>query len=151
MNPTIGIEDKLNQYILPTKGGKRICVVGGGPAGMQAAIYLSDRGHQVTLFEAKNRLGGQLNFADYAEFKRDPGRFKQYLITQVTKREITVKLCTTATAELLAAENPDHLILVLGAETLEIPIPGTEQTMKAPDIFGHEDTLGQNVVIIGGG
>ena len=81
---------------------------------MQAAIYLSDRGHRVTLFEAKNRLGGQLNFADYAEFKRDPGRFKQYLITQVTKREITVKLCTTATAELLAAENPDHLILVLG-------------------------------------
>ena len=58
MNPTIGIEDKLNQYILPTKGGKRICVVGGGPAGMQATIYLSDRGHQVTLFEAKNRLGG---------------------------------------------------------------------------------------------
>ena len=151
VNPTIGIEDKLDKYILPTAGGKKICIVGGGPAGMQAAIYLHDRGHQVTLFEEKDHLGGQLNFADYAQFKRDLGRFKQYLIRQITQRDISVKLGTKATPELLAAEGPDHVILALGADPLVIPIPGVETTVKAPDVFGNEDKLGQKVVIIGGG
>jgi 2,4-dienoyl-CoA reductase-like NADH-dependent reductase (Old Yellow Enzyme family)/thioredoxin reductase len=151
VNPTIGIEDKLDRYILPTQGGKRISIVGGGPAGMQAAIYLHDRGHKVTLFESRDHLGGQLNFADYAEFKRDLGRFKQYLITQVEKRNIAVKLNTPATPELLQAELPDHVILALGADPLVIPIPGVEQAVKAPDVFGNEDKLGEKVVIIGGG
>ncbi len=151
VNPTIGIEDKLDKYILPTGDGKKICVVGGGPAGMQAAVYLSDRGHRVTLFESRDHLGGQLNFADYAEFKRDLGRFKQYLITQVEKRDIDVRLNTKATPELLAAEKPDHVILALGAEPLVIPIPGVENTVKAPEVFGNEDKLGQKIVIIGGG
>ena len=151
VNPEIGIEDKLDKYILPTEGGKKICVVGGGPAGMQAAVYLADRGHKVVLFEAKDHLGGQLNFADYAEFKRDLGRFKQYLITQVQKRDIDVRLNTKATPEVLVAERPDHVILALGAEPLVIPIPGVENTVKAPDVFGNEDSLGQKIVIIGGG
>ena len=151
VNPTIGIEDKLDRYILPTGGGKKICVVGGGPAGMQAAVYLADRGHRVTLFESRDHLGGQLNFADYAEFKRDLGRFKKYLITQVEKRDIDLRLNTKATPELLAAENPDHVILALGAEPLVIPIPGVENTVKAPEVFGNEDKLGQKLVMIGGG
>ena len=151
VNPTIGIEDKLDKYILPTEGNKKICIVGGGPAGMQAAVYLHDRGHKVVLFEAKDHLGGQLNFADYAEFKRDLGRFKKYLITQVRKRDIDVRLNTAATWPLLRRENPDHVILALGAEPLVIPITGVENTVKAPDVFGNEDKLGRKVVIIGGG
>lgn len=151
VNPEIGIEDKLGQYILPTKGGKRISIVGGGPAGMQAAIYLHDRGHHVTLFEASDHLGGQLNFADYAQFKRDLGRFKDYLIRQVEQRDIPVQYNTFATPELLNAQHPDHVILAVGADPLVIPIPGVERTVKAPDVFGHEDALGENVVIIGGG
>ena len=151
VNPTIGIEDKLDRYILPTGGGKKICVVGGGPAGMQAAVYLADRSHRVTLFESRDHLGGQLNFADYAEFKRDLGRFKKYLITQVEKRDIDLRLNTKATPELLTAEKPDHVILALGAEPLVVPIPGVENTVKAPEVFGNEDKLGQKLVIIGGG
>lgn len=151
VNPEIGIEHQLDQYALPTEGGKKICIVGGGPAGMQAAVYLSDRGHRVTLFEMQDHLGGQLNFADYAEFKRDLGRFKHYLITQIGKRDIRVKLNTVATKELLAAEEPDHVILALGAEPLVIPLPGVEKAIKAPDVFGNEDKLGQKIVVIGGG
>ena len=151
VNPEIGIEHQLSSYVLPTSGGKRISIVGGGPAGMQAAIYLCDRGHQVTLFEAQDHLGGQLNFADHAQFKRDLGRFKDYLIRQVEKRDITVMRSTPATAQLLALQSPDYVILAVGADPLAIPLPGVEYTHTAPEIFGHEDTLGNNVVIIGGG
>lgn len=151
VNPEIGIEHQLDKYVLPTEGGKKICIVGGGPAGMQAAVYLHDRGHEVVLFEEKDHLGGQLNFADYAEFKRDLGRFKNYLITQVKKRNITLKLSTKATPELLKAENPDHVILALGAEPLVIPLKGVEKAVKAPDVFGNEDKLGDKIVVIGGG
>ena len=151
VNPEIGIEHNLDKYILPTVGGKKICVVGGGPAGMQATVYLADRGHDVVPFEKNDHLGGQLNFADYAQFKRDLGRFKNCLITQVGKRNITVKLSTRATPELLAAENPDHMILALGAEPLVIPLPGVEKTVKAPDVFGNENKLGQKIMVIGGG
>ena len=151
VNPVIGIEDKLDKYVLPTRGGKKICIVGGGPAGMQAAVYLHDRGHRVVLFEEKDRLGGQLNFTDYADFKRDLGRFKQYLIRQVQKRDISLRLDTSATPELLAAEAPEHVILALGADPLVIPVPGVEAAVLAPAVFGHEDTLGERVVVIGGG
>lgn len=105
----------------------------------------------MTLFEASDHLGGQLNFADYAQFKRDLGRFKDYLIRQVEQRDIPVQYNTFATPELLNAQHPDHVILAVGADPLVIPIPGVERTVKAPDVFGHEDALGENVVIIGGG
>lgn len=118
---------------------------------MQAAIYLADRGHSVTLLESKDHLGGQLNFADYAQFKRDLGRFKNYLITQVKKRPIDLRLSTPATPELLQSLAPDHVILALGADPLVLPIPGVEHTVTAPEVFGNEDKLGQKVVIIGGG
>lgn len=151
VNPEIGIEDKLDKYILPPGGSKKIAVVGGGPAGMQAAVYLCDRGHQVTLYEEKSVLGGQLNFADHARFKRDLGRFKDYLIRQVEKRNIVVKLNTAVTRKLLAAEAPDYVVIAVGADPLIIPIPGVEKAVKAPEVFGSEEKLGQKVVIIGGG
>lgn len=151
VNPEIGIEHQLDRYITPTDGGKKICIVGGGPAGMQAAVCFSDRGHRVVLFEMQDHLGGQLNFADHAEFKRDLGRFKNYLIRQVEKRDIDLRLNTAATPELLAAEEPDHVVLALGAEPVVIPIKGVEKAVKAPEVFGNEERLGQRVVVIGGG
>lgn len=71
---------------------KTVAVVGGGPAGMQAALTCAQRGHRVTLFEKKDTLGGQLNFADYAQFKHALAKYKDWLIYQVEKSSIQLAL-----------------------------------------------------------
>lgn len=71
----------------PVGAPKKVGIVGGGPAGLQAAMTAADRGHQVVLFEKSNALGGQLKHADYASFKWPLANFKDYLIRQCRKAE----------------------------------------------------------------
>ena len=118
---------------------------------MECAIRASQLGHSVTLFEKEDHLGGNLNFADYAVFKRDIGRYKAWLIRKLQRSEVDVRLNTTATAKLLEEGNFDVIVAALGSEPLILPIPGVENACPATEVFGHEGSLGQNVVIIGGG
>lgn len=149
VNPQMGIAHNLLPE--PAAMPKRVAVVGGGPAGMESALTLHRRGHQVTLFEAGDRLGGQLNFADYAPFKSALAKYKQYLIRQVEQSPITVRYQTTATRELLLAEGYDAVIAAVGAAPIRPGIPGAETAVLAPAVFGAEQSLGERVVIIGGG
>ena len=88
VNPVMGIEHVLDSIDKPAAVSKKAAVVGGGPAGMQAALTLARRGHRVTLFEERDALGGQLNFADHASFKHSLAKYKDYLIYQVYKEKI---------------------------------------------------------------
>ena len=151
VNPEIGMEDKLSALDKTPVRAKRIAVVGGGPAGMECAVRAAGRGHDVTLYEASDHLGGNLNFADHAVFKRDIGRYKAWLIRQLENSAAQVRLNTPATAELLEQGRYEHIILALGSRPLILPIPGVDHTVPATQVFGHEDALGGRVVIIGGG
>lgn len=153
VNPVMGMENRIPNMIIAPTQRKKVAVVGGGPAGMKAAIILSDRGHDVTLYEACSALGGQIKHADHAVFKWPLRDFKDYLIHQVEKRPIRVLLNTKATPELLEARAYDHVIAALGAEPIRPRIPGADHSSIrfAEYVYGQHEQLGAQVVIVGGG
>lgn len=151
VNPTMGMEDMLPEIASTPTQSHKVMVIGGGPAGMFAAFQAAQRGHTVTLYEKEDHLGGQLNFADYAWFKRDLKRYKEYLIRKVYDSGITVNLSTEVTPGLISAEAPDSVITAVGAKPLMLQLPGIDCTIPAISVFGSESSLGERIVIIGGG
>ncbi len=120
---------------------------------MQAALSACERGHDVTLFEKTDRLGGQLFFSDHMAFKNHIRDLRDYFITQLRKSSVTVLLNTEATPELVSDADFDAVIVALGGIQTVPSIPGVDcSTVRmAWDVFGHEEELGRNIVIVGGG
>ncbi|MGI6226485.1 MAG: FAD-dependent oxidoreductase [Peptococcales bacterium] len=144
-----GISKKL---IPAPKCSKKVAVVGGGVAGMNAALSAANRGHDVTIFEKTDRLGGQALLSDVMWFKKEMKAYHNWLERQVKKHpNIKIMMQTEATPQLISDLNPDVAIIAVGAEQVVPPIPGIENAKMAFDVFGHEDQLGKKVVIIGGG
>lgn len=138
--------------IPPADRVKKIAIVGGGVAGMEAAISCADRGHLVVLYEKTDKLGGQALLSDGMWFKKEMKLFHEYLERQVKKRDrITVVLNTKATPAIIDELDPDAVIVAVGAEQIVPNIPGIEKATMAFDVFGNEDMLGEKVVIVGGG
>ena len=152
-NPTMGIADRLDKMVSPAVCPKKVAVVGGGIAGMEATLEASRRGHRVTLYEKSSQLGGQLLHADYPEFKWPLRNFKDYMIRQVLKANITLKLGTEATPAVIAAEGYDAVIVAIGAEPKNLNIPGADskKVVMPIAVYGHEEELGKNIVVVGGG
>ena len=153
VNPKLGIEHRLNVLVQQPGPSQKIAVIGGGPAGMRAAMDLCDRGHRVTLFEKEAQLGGLIRHADYVDFKWTLKDFKDYLIHQVEKRGIEVRLNTEATPEMIAAENFDRVIAATGSVPALPPIKGIDSKIVVTGFDTMMDAVevGQNVVVIGGG
>lgn len=123
VNATTGHEHE--HAIEPAIEPHHILVVGGGPAGMEAARVAASRGHRVTLVERSNRLGGTLFFAGLAY--PENGHLLDYLVAQMGHPRIEVRLSTEATPELLDHVRPDRIIVATGARRATPAIPGAEQ------------------------
>jgi len=151
VNPLVGREGKIE--INPVERSRRVLVVGGGPAGMKAAQMAAMRGHQVTLFEKGDRLGGQLNLASVAPHREELGTIVNYLSGQLKKLGVKVQLGEEVTASLVAKLKLDVVILATGAVPIVPNIPGVDlpNVFQAWDVLAGRDVPGKNVVIVGGG
>ena len=152
VNPEIGQEWQV-QYRLPARKRHRVAVIGGGPGGMQAAITAAERGHQVTLYEASDSLGGALKFAEHEDFKVLLHKLAKWQMRRLRQLEVSVKLGCTVTRELLDTLDVDDVICAVGADPItpdQFGIPG-ENYILSTKIFDEGVALGKNIIIMGGG
>jgi len=151
VNPALGLEHRLLRMVDSPTISRKVAIIGGGPAGMKAAIVAAERGHKVTLYEKNDYLGGQLKHADYVSFKWTFKDFKDYLVRQVEKSGIDVVLGTKATPELIKSKDYDAVIVALGAEPVMPDIPGVKGSNVLAPIFAYgNNAVGKNVVVVGG-
>jgi len=130
---------------------KKVLIVGGGVAGMTAAITAHDAGHEVMLVERSDRLGGILWFTDNDKFKEDLRNFRDLLIRRVRTRDIKVLLCTAVTRELIESFCADAVFIATGASAAVPPIPGIGKAVPALEVYKDSSVLGKKIIIVGGG
>lgn len=132
---------------------RKVLVIGGGPGGMEAARVAALRGHTVTLFEKKDRLGGQLAYAVLPPHKEEWTNLIRYLGGQLQKLKVDVRLNTEFTPEALVREAPEAVIVATGAVPIIPGIPGMDgpHVTHALDVLEGARRVGQRVVVVGGG
>ncbi len=139
--------------LTPAAQRKRVLVVGGGVAGMEAARVSAIRGHSVTLCEAAPRLGGSLLPAGAHDFKADLRELNAWYQRQLARLGVAVETGTCLDAEAILARKPDAVVLALGAEPVVPRVPGVDspKVVDCVRALTEEPAVGERVVVIGGG
>ncbi len=149
VNPECGRESLVGIKKAETK--KKVVVVGGGPGGMEAARVSAIRGHDVTLIEANDSLGGALRIAGVPDFKEDDRDLIKWYATELEELGVNVKLNTKATKEMLEKMNPDAIFVSEGSSPVIPKIDGVENAALAQDVMLEKVPAENNIVVIGGG
>jgi 2,4-dienoyl-CoA reductase-like NADH-dependent reductase (Old Yellow Enzyme family)/thioredoxin reductase len=154
VNPFLGNESEFPEAAVEKAGiRKRVAVIGGGPAGIQALLTLCERGHDVTLYEMSPRLGGHVVPGSALPFKQDVKDYLDYLVCQANKAPARLLLNTAATKEILEKEKYDALIIAVGSIPIVPKLPGIDKSHVhwAPDVDTGKVKAGRNPVIVGAG
>ncbi|MBI4189857.1 MAG: FAD-dependent oxidoreductase [Betaproteobacteria bacterium] len=160
-NPAVGQEKELGMGTLkPATIKKKVVVVGGGPAGMEAARIAAERGHEVVLFESEKELGGQVNMHSKVKSWTEFQEVARFLSHQVGKLGVKVKLGCKANVEDVEMEKPDSVVVATGSIPLRSGyssfrpelsgIPGVEQknVVTVTEVFQDRERIGKNIVLI---
>ncbi|WP_438434983.1 NAD(P)/FAD-dependent oxidoreductase [Gorillibacterium sp. sgz500922] len=152
VNPLAGYENQ--KRLAPAAKPKRVLVIGAGPGGCQAALSAAEAGHDVEIWEKKERLGGNFYNACLPSFKRDGEKLLHYYATELKNRKIRVRYCMEATEQAVLDYQPDLVIHATGAAPLRPrSIPGIDKAHVAPatDVLQNTAYIGENVAVIGAG
>lgn len=135
-------------------GKKQVAVIGGGIAGMQAALAAEQKGHDVTLYEAGDTLGGVTAFyTEHQWFKREIKALRNYMVTQIMKSSVKVRCKCKATPEMISRSGYDAVIVAIGARQVVPPIDGVDgnNVRMSWDVICDHSKAGRKAIIVGGG
>ncbi len=150
VNPAVGHEKIIGQGT-ETQASGRVLVVGGGPAGMEAAIAARERGLEVTLAEASATLGGQIPLASSIEPRAELGTIIDYQINELQRLEVDIKLETLIDVTVINDLNPDAVIIATGSQPRTSPISSDDsipviapiEVMASPETY-----MDKNVIVV---
>jgi len=151
VNPRVGHERELP--VLPASKPRSVLVIGGGPAGMEAARIAALRGHRVTLVERRETLGGRLAEASVPDYKHLIGKFNNWLERQIRALPVDVRTGLEADEALVKEINPEVIVIAAGAKESCPDVPGRNMghVVTASDVLRDKASAGGRVVVIGGG
>lgn len=150
VNPTSMRQLRLQWAPAVKTKGQKVLVVGGGPGGMYAALTAAERGHNVTLMDNRDQLGGTLWYTSYDCHKDDMRKFRDHLANRVYRAGVDVKLGVTVTRETIENFCPDAVILAIGGRPVAPRIPGLHEHAKYA-LNAYLENPGKKCVMIGGG
>lgn len=153
VNPEIGFEREVKYAPEQARFKKKILIAGGGPGGMQAALTAHERGHQVILCEASERLGGALRCEEHVPFKQNTQRYLDTQAHMIEKLGIETHLNTKLTPDMARQIAPDVIIAAIGSRPIKPGIPGIDgkNVLSADYAYLHADEVGRRAVVLGGG
>ncbi|WP_269477176.1 FAD-dependent oxidoreductase [Hominibacterium faecale] len=149
VNPACGRETIYG--IVPAAKKKRVLVIGGGVAGLEAARVAAESGHEVILCEKSDALGGNLIPGGVPHFKRNDHKLIQYYKRQLELLGVDVHYQTEVTPESVSQYKPDVLVAATGSHAKTITLPGSGKPVNAEDILLEKSPCGSKVLVVGGG
>ena len=149
VNPACGREKSL--AITPTLDRKKVLIIGGGLAGMEAARVCAIRGHKVTLVEKNSKLGGNILPGCVPDFKQDDRALLKWYEVQLAKLPIEIKLNCTADKDLIKKSKADVYIIATGSTPVKLDLGGMNHICTADELLSGKEKPGEDIVVVGGG